>query len=217
MRLEALASIALSAAVVASGCGAAPAAAVLLPTHARIESSSAGPTARLPASELDSKAHAKPTATGTLAARTTVEVSSSCSGRVTAVFVDWGSIVTKDQSLARIDCSPAVIEAPIDGMVVARHIDGGQTVVLSSSGSSPSTFTIASNLDKLEIVALLDAVGVESWVVGRDADFTVDAFPGVVFHGVVRRAADAAQTVIIDVDDPTLRLLPGMTANVRAR
>ncbi|HET8759558.1 MAG TPA: efflux RND transporter periplasmic adaptor subunit [Nitrospiria bacterium] len=121
---------------------------------------------------------------------------------------------------AAVDLERCTIEAPIDGVVISRSVDVGQTV--AASLSAPTLFVIANDLTKMQInasVAEADIGGVE---VGQDVNFTVDAFPSQRFHGRVVQVRNAPVTVqnvvtydtIIEVANPELRLKPGMTANV---
>ncbi|MFZ5863942.1 MAG: efflux RND transporter periplasmic adaptor subunit [Nitrospirota bacterium] len=121
---------------------------------------------------------------------------------------------------AAVDVERCTIEAPIDGVVISRSVDVGQTV--AASLSAPTLFVIANDLAKMQInasVAEADIGGVE---VGQDVNFTVDAFPSQRFQGRVVQVRNAPVTVqnvvtydtIIEVANPELTLKPGMTANV---
>ncbi|HEU5071466.1 MAG TPA: efflux RND transporter periplasmic adaptor subunit [Verrucomicrobiae bacterium] len=121
---------------------------------------------------------------------------------------------------AKVDLSRCTIYAPVDGIVISRSVDVGQTV--AASLSAPTLFVIANDLSKMQIdanVAEADVGGVE---VGQDVDFTVDAFPYRTFHGKVTQVRNAPTTVqnvvtydaVIGVDNADLKLKPGMTANV---
>jgi HlyD family secretion protein len=121
---------------------------------------------------------------------------------------------------AKVDLDHCTITSPIDGMVISRSVDVGQTV--AASLQAPIIFTIANDLTKMQIdsnVAEAD-VGVVS--VDQNVDFTVDAFPMQVFRGKVVQVRNAPITVqnvvtydtVIGVSNPELKLKPGMTANV---
>jgi HlyD family secretion protein len=121
---------------------------------------------------------------------------------------------------AAVDVERCTITAPIDGVVISRSVDVGQTV--AASLSAPTLFVIANDLTKMQInasVAEADIGGVE---VGQDVNFTVDAFPAQRFHGRVVQVRNSPVTVqnvvtydtIIEVANPELKLKPGMTANV---
>lgn len=112
------------------------------------------------------------------------------------------------------------IRAPIDGVVVARNVDVGQTV--AASLQAPTLFTIAQDLTKMQVYTQTDESDVGQIQMGQPATFTVDAFPGQVFQGRVsqiRLNATVVQNVvtyntIIDFDNPEMKLFPGMTAYV---
>ncbi len=113
-----------------------------------------------------------------------------------------------------------IIKSPVSGVVVSRSIDVGQTV--AASFQTPTLFTIAQNLKKMQIdssVAEADVGGVR---IGQTVNFTVDAYPDKIFQGKVRRIRLDSKIlqnvvtydVVIDVDNPDEILLPGMTAFV---
>src|SRR6267142_1722472 len=113
------------------------------------------------------------------------------------------------------------IRAPVDGVVVSRAVDMGQTV--AASLQAPTLFTIAQDLTKMQVETSVDEADIGRIKLEDRATFTVDAFPGQPFVGVVAQIRKAAQivqnvvtyTVVISVDNPGGRLLPGMTANVK--
>jgi HlyD family secretion protein len=113
-----------------------------------------------------------------------------------------------------------IIRAPINGTVVARNIDIGQTV--AASLQAPTLFMIALDLTKMQVYAKTDEGDVGQIRPGQKADFQVDAFPKEMFHGVVfqvRMNATSIQNVvtydtIVNFDNPQLKLFPGMTAYV---
>lgn len=121
---------------------------------------------------------------------------------------------------AQVDLRRCDITSPIDGMVISRKVDVGQTV--AANFNSPVLFEIANDLAKMQIhanVAEADVGGVEP---GQEVEFNVDAFPDRVFKGKVQQVRNAPVTVdnvvtydtVIDVDNSDLKLKPGMTANV---
>jgi HlyD family secretion protein len=122
---------------------------------------------------------------------------------------------------ADVDLEHTRILAPVDGTVVSRNMDVGQTV--AASFSAPTIFLIAQDLTKMQVDTNVDESDVGRVRLGQQANFTVDAYPGVVFPGVVtqiRQAAINVQNVItydvvVQVSNPDLKLFPGMTANVR--
>ena len=109
----------------------------------------------------------------------------------------------------------------IDGVVIKRAIDRGQTV--AASLQAPELFIIARNLSDMQVEAAIDEADIARVAVDQKVSFTIDAFPGRGFEGRVgqiRKAAVAAQnvvtyTVVVAFANPDARLLPGMTANVR--
>jgi HlyD family secretion protein len=122
---------------------------------------------------------------------------------------------------AEINLEHTVIEAPVDGVVVSRTVDVGQTV--AASLQAPTLFTIAQDLTKMQVDTNVAEADVGRVQVGHAATFTVDAFPGRTFRGEVvqiRKAAQVLQNVVtydvvVSAANPDLILLPTMTANVR--
>jgi HlyD family secretion protein len=123
-------------------------------------------------------------------------------------------------SVARTTLNYTVIRSPIDGIVVARNVDVGQTV--AASLQAPTIFTIAQDLTKMQVYAKVDESDVGRIKLGQPASFKVDAFPRDTFQGVVsqiRMNPTSVQNVvtydaIIDFANPELKLFPGMTAYV---
>jgi len=133
-----------------------------------------------------------------------------------------GTVKIKEAALgrARTDLDRCTIVSPIDGLVISRNVDVGQTV--AASLSAPTLFVIANDLTKMQIDAYVAEADIGSVAVGQGVDFTVDAFPDRTFHGRVVQIRSAPITVqnvvsydtVIAVDNPDLKLRPGMTANV---
>lgn len=125
-----------------------------------------------------------------------------------------------DLKNAQVNLSKSVITSPIDGVVIARNVDIGQTV--ASSFNTPTLFIIAADLTKMQIAANIDESDVGMIKIGQDVSFHVDAFPAETFHGVVSQVRLNAATVnnvvtytgMIDAPNPQLTLKPGMTANL---
>lgn len=121
---------------------------------------------------------------------------------------------------ARVNLSYTDIFSPIDGTVISRNVDVGQTV--ASSLQAPVLFTIAEDLRKIQVHTSVAEGDVGRIAEGMSATFTVDAYPGQRFTGKVAQIRNAAQTVqnvvtyvaVVDVDNGDLRLRPGMTATV---
>jgi len=123
-------------------------------------------------------------------------------------------------AVAQTNLNYTVIRSPIDGTVVARNVDVGQTV--AASLQAPTIFTIAQDLKKMQVYAKTDESDVGNIKVGKEVTFKVDAFPKETFRGVVSQVRMNATTVqnvvtydtIIDFANPDLKLFPGMTAYV---
>ncbi len=114
----------------------------------------------------------------------------------------------------------AHITSPIDGVIVSRAVDEGQTV--AASLNSPTLFIIANNLDKMQITAGVDEADIGKISLGMPVEFTVDAHPNQRFEGSVQQirlnptneSNVVTYNVIIDASNPQNKLLPGMTTNV---
>jgi HlyD family secretion protein len=121
---------------------------------------------------------------------------------------------------AQTDLDHCTITSPIDGTVISRSVDVGQTV--AASLQAPVIFTIANDLTKMQIDANVAEADVGVVEKGQSVDFTVDAFPNRTFRGQVVQVRNAPITVqnvvtydtVISVSNPDLKLKPGMTANV---
>lgn len=140
-----------------------------------------------------------------------------------AQIADAEAQLTRAQAALRsaeIDLERTEIRSPIDGVVIDRQVDPGQTV--AASFSAPTLFTIAQDLSLIEIDAQVDEADIGQVRGGAPVEFTVDAYPDRRFTGVVeqvRLGADTEQTVvtysvIIAAENPDALLLPGMTATV---
>ena len=122
--------------------------------------------------------------------------------------------------VAKTNLSYTVIRSPIDGIVVARNVDVGQTV--AASLQAPTLFNIAQDLTKMQVDTQTDESDVGNIKVGQDSTFTVDAYPNQTFHGKVvqiRLNPTTVQNVVtydtvIAFDNPQMKLFPGMTAYV---
>jgi HlyD family secretion protein len=112
------------------------------------------------------------------------------------------------------------ITAPVDGIVISRKVDEGQTVIAAMS--TPVLFTVAQDITKMNITADISEADIGQVKTGQDVEFGVDAFPNEVFHGKVsqvRKSPTTTQNVvtyqtIIAVNNPEQKLFPGMTADV---
>jgi len=122
---------------------------------------------------------------------------------------------------AQVQLSYCTIYAPVDGVVISRNVDVGQTV--AASFNTPTVFVIANDLSKMQIDALVSEADIGGVAVGQDVNFTVDAYPYRTFHGRVNQVRYGAVTnqnvvtydSVISVSNADLKLLPSMTANVQ--
>jgi HlyD family secretion protein len=124
---------------------------------------------------------------------------------------------------AKINLAYATIYAPISGVVINRAVNVGQTV--AASFSSPTLYTIANDLSKMQVLTTVDESDIGRISIGQEATFTVDAYPDQTFSGDVSQVRlnpvtvqnVVNYTVVIDVNNDQLKLMPGMTANVKVR
>jgi HlyD family secretion protein len=120
---------------------------------------------------------------------------------------------------AEVNLAYTDIVSPTDGIVISRNVDVGQTV--AASLQAPTLFLVAQDLRRMQVDTSVAEADIGRVRAGMPASFTVDAYPGTTFQGVVREVRNAPQTVqnvvtydaVIDVTNPDLRLKPGMTAN----
>jgi HlyD family secretion protein len=164
---------------------------------------------KLAEQKLVSKAELDTASTGAKAARAAV-----------ASALGKGSQATAAHHQARVNLGYTTIRSPIDGVVISRNVDVGQTV--AASLQAPTLFTIAEDLGKMQVHTAVSEADVGRLAPEMPATFTVDAYPDHKFTGVIRQIRDAPQTLqnvvtydaVIDVDNADMRLKPGMTANV---
>jgi len=117
----------------------------------------------------------------------------------------------------------SVIRSPVDGVVISRAIDVGQTV--AASFSTPTLFTIAQDLTKMQIEVSVDEADISRIQLNQKASFTVDSYPEQTFRGKVIQIRSApvitqnvvTYVVVVSVDNSDLKLKPGMTANVSVK
>lgn len=150
-------------------------------------------------------------------ARAQVEVAQAQAGSARAV------VAQREASLlaARADLERTAIRAPVDGIVIKRSIDAGQTV--AASLQAPELFVIARDLRDMQVDTSIDEAEIGKIKLGQRATFTVDSYPGRSFSGTVKQVRKAAltvqnvvtYTVVVSTPNPDLALIPGMTANVR--
>ena len=125
-----------------------------------------------------------------------------------------------DERMAAVDLDRTIIRSPIDGVVISRDIDAGQTV--AASLQAPTLFTIANDLAKMQVNAAVSETDIGKIVEGGLAEFRVDAYPNRRFHGVISQVRYAetivdnvvTYTTLIYVDNDDLALRPGMTATI---
>ncbi len=139
------------------------------------------------------------------------------------IGLDEASIMQRQAALnaAQVDLGYTDIVSPVDGVVISRNVDVGQTV--AASFQTPTLFVIGKDLTKMLVDTNVSESDVGQAHVGQKASFTVEAYPGKVFWGRVTEVRQAPITVqnvvtydvVISVDNPKLELLPGMTANAR--
>lgn len=121
---------------------------------------------------------------------------------------------------SKVDLAYTVIRSPIDGIVISRNINAGQTV--AASFQAPVLFRIANDLTKMQVECSVDEADIGKIKEGQRVRFTVDAFPDETFSGKVtqvRYSPEIVQnvvtyTTIVEVDNPEMKLRPGMTATV---
>ena len=150
-------------------------------------------------------------------AQAQVEVARANAGSAAAVVKQRDAVLAQ----ARVDLERTAIRSPVDGIVIKRSVDKGQTV--AASLQAPELFIIAENLTDLRVDTSIDESEVGKIQLGQKATFTVDAFPGRTFEGQVKQVRKSAQVVsnvvtylvAISTQNSDLKLLPGMTANVR--
>jgi HlyD family secretion protein len=132
------------------------------------------------------------------------------------------TVLNKQAALtnAQVNLDRCTISSPVDGVVISRSVDVGQTV--AASLSAPTLFVIANDLTKMQIDANVAEADIGGVAVGQNVDFSVDAYPNRRFHGEVVQVRYNPVTVqnvvtydtVIGVSNPDLKLMPGMTANV---
>jgi len=128
--------------------------------------------------------------------------------------------IISDLVTVRTNLSYATIYSPIDGVVLSRAVEEGQTV--AASFSTPTLFTIAKDLTKMRVIAKVDEADIGSVKQGQRVTFTVDAYPNDVFDGQVTQVRLEATTtsnvvtyqVVVNAPNPDLKLKPGLTANI---
>lgn len=157
-----------------------------------------------------------------LVSRTDADLSQAARDQARARIALANALVRQQQAnadSARLDLEKTVIRSPVDGVVLLRAVEPGQTV--AASLQTPVLFKIAGDLRKMEIVLAIDEADIGQVREGQTARFTVDSFPDRSFVGQVKQVRLAATNtsnvitypVVVQVDNPDQALLPGMTAN----
>ena len=156
-------------------------------------------------------------------AKSNYEAASASTGAAEANITQADAQISQKEAavaVAQTNLDYTVIRSPIDGTVVARNVDVGQTV--AASLQAPTIFTIAQDLTKMWVYAKTDESDVDNMKVGKAVTFKVDALPKQTFQGVVSQVRMNPTTVqsvvtydtIIEFANPELKLFPGMTAYV---
>ena len=130
------------------------------------------------------------------------------------------SVARQNLQKAQTNLSYATITSPIDGVVLSKSVEEGQTV--AASFSTPTLFYIANNLTQMRVIASVDEADIGSVLEGQRVEFTVDAYVGETFNGTVTQVRQNATTtnnvvtyeVVVDAPNPDLKLKPGLTANI---
>ncbi|WP_321426511.1 efflux RND transporter periplasmic adaptor subunit [uncultured Bacteroides sp.] len=129
-------------------------------------------------------------------------------------------ISKNDLRKAETNLGYAMIYSPIDGVVLSRSVEAGQTV--AASFSTPTLFIIANDLKKMRVIAKVDEADIGDVKIGQRVSFTVDAYPNDTFEGEVTQVRQEATTtsnvvtyqVVVNAPNPDLKLKPGLTANI---
>ena len=129
-------------------------------------------------------------------------------------------ISKNDLHKAQTNLGYATITSPIDGVVLSRSVEAGQTV--AASFSTPTLFIIANDLKKMKVIANVDEADIGNVKKGQRVSFTVDAYPNDTFEGEVTEVRQEATTtnnvvtyqVVVNAPNPDLKLKPGLTANI---
>lgn len=150
------------------------------------------------------------------AAQTTSDADAAAVRNAAATIIQMRGALRQAQT----NLNNATIRSPVDGVVISRSVDVGQTV--AASLQTPTLFTIAQDLTRMQIETSVDESDISRVRLGQPVTFTVDAYPNASFTGSVTQVRNAPITVsnvvtyvvVVGVDNKDLRLKPGMTANV---
>jgi HlyD family secretion protein len=158
-----------------------------------------------------------------LIARTDLETAQTAANEAQAALVSAKAQTQQARAAlhqAQVNLANSIIKAPIDGVVISRAVDVGQTV--AASMSAPTLFVIANDLSRMQVNARIDESDIGRIHTGQSVTFKVDAYPGEIFTGTVSQVRlepvteqnVVSYTTIIDVPNPEKKLKPGMTATV---
>jgi HlyD family secretion protein len=158
-----------------------------------------------------------------LIARADLDTAEAAARQAQAAVKSAQAQITQAQAVLnqnQVNLDHTIIRAPIDGIVISRSVDVGQTV--ASSLQAPTLFVIANDLTRMQVNASIDESDIGQIQSGQPVSFTVDAYPGETFTGSVSQVRldpkvesnVVSYTTIIDVPNPSLKLKPGMTATV---
>jgi HlyD family secretion protein len=161
-----------------------------------------------------------------LIARTDLETAQAAARQAEASAKSAAAQITQARAAlnqSEVTLGHTVIRAPIDGIVISRSVDVGQTV--AASMQAPTLFVIAQDLTRMQVSASIDEADIGHIVAGQGVSFRVDAYPNETFSGTVSQVRlepkteqnVVSYTTIISVPNPGLKLKPGMTANVTVR
>src|SRR5262245_37225204 len=158
-----------------------------------------------------------------LIARNDLETAQATAAQAEAALKSAQAMVTQARAALNqneVNLGHTIITAPIDGIVISRSVDVGQTV--AASMSAPTLFVIAQDLAHMQVSASVDESDIGKIANGQEVSFRVDAYPTQTFRGTVSQVRlepktdqnVVSYTTMIDVPNPEMKLKPGMTANV---
>ena len=158
-----------------------------------------------------------------LIARNDLETAQATASQAQAAVKSAEAMITQARAALnqnQVNLGHTIITAPIDGIVISRSVDVGQTV--AASMSAPTLFVIAQDLTRMQVSASIDESDIGRIAAGQLVTFRVDAYPAQTFHGIVSQVRldskteqnVVSYTTMIDVPNADLKLKPGMTANV---
>jgi HlyD family secretion protein len=158
-----------------------------------------------------------------LIARTDLETAQATAKQAAASLKSAQAQITQSRAAlnqVQVNLGNTIIKAPIDGVVISRSVDVGQTV--AASMQAPTLFVLAQDLTRMQVSASVDESDIGRIAAGQKVSFRVDAYPADIFTGIVSQVRlnptteqnVVSYTTMIDVPNPDMKLKPGMTANV---